>query len=112
MYKGILINRQSKYYAGDDFNFTFVVEDENGDLLSSFINWTFRAELYSLANSVPNSQITITTSGNKVYVSIPNSATEDLNDNVKYILILKGTLGGKDYSIGREILWINEEILD
>jgi len=112
MYKGILINKQEQYVAGEDFDFIFVIMDDNGDYVSDFTNWTFRAELYSLANSIENESITITASGHKVTVSLPNSETEDLNDNVNYVLVLKGTLNSKDYNLVREELYIKSEILD
>ena len=112
LYKAILINKQDRYVAGDDFLFTFVLVDENGDYLSDLSGWEFESTFYSLANSIPNSYITIITSGNKIYVSIPNSATEDLNSNVKYILILKGSLSDKDYSLSRETFYVEDEILD
>jgi hypothetical protein len=112
MYRAILTNKQKRYVIGDDFWFTYRIVDENGDFVNTLSGWTFRGELYSLANSIPNSQISITTTSNRINLSISNLHTQDLNANVRYILILKGTLDSKDYSLSREIFYLEEEILD
>ena len=111
-YKGILLFQDNQFVAGDDFLEKFVIADENGTLLSNLTGWTFRAKLHSLASSITNSYITITTSGNKATLSIPNSATDDLTSDVRYALIIKGTLDNKDYTLVRKNLYFKKEVLD
>jgi len=111
-YKGIILNQGKQFIVGDDLEFSFIVADENGTLLSNFDGWTFRATLYLLASTITNSYITITTSGNKVTLSIPNSATEDLTSNIRYLLIVKGALSSKDYTLIRKEIYFKKENLD
>jgi len=111
-YKGILLFQGNQFVVGDDFLEEFVVADENGTPLLNLDDWTFRAELHSLASSITNSYITITTSENKATLSIPNSVTEDLTSDIRYVLIIKGTLDNKDFTLVRKNLYFKKEILD
>jgi len=111
-YKGILLFQGNQFVVGDDFLEELVIADEDGTLLSNLTGWTFRAELHSLASSITNTYITITTSGSKATLSIPNSATEDLTSDIRYVLIVKGKLDSKDYTLVRKNLYFKKEVLD
>jgi hypothetical protein len=112
-YKGLLLESNlNNEVIGDDLYFTFLILDESENYLSNLSGWTFESKLWSLSSSIPSSQISISTSGSKVIVSIPKASTDGLTENIKYFLVIKGTLDSKSYTLIHKEIWFKDNLLD
>ena len=90
-YRAIYLERNLKFFQGDDLYLTFSLIDNEGMIVTDLSGWVFKA---ILTNSVEEWQLSgvtnFSTSGSKLTLHIPNTDTDDVSYAGGYILELQG----------------------
>lgn len=119
MYTAEIINRNSRYFEGDDVVLKFILRDEDGAMITDLSGMSIEVEVTDfgseskLQNETAGGGITEITvnDNNEIVVYVPASDTDGFFPGY-YIVEMQIKVSGKTYTVFNDRIYFKAETLD